>query len=329
MGVGTTRTLFTGMRPGETSILGFYTPGGATATTQLIASDGTLRASRPLTLESNVSAEYNPASSFFGVSSAPGDVIRVTVTAGLLQPYVNIQDPVTRDVALSLPVAATTDAVIPNVGSVPSGGTLWTSGLQLSNPDATHTASVSASYYPLGGGTPIAMALTLPPASSASFGDVVAELFDAAPGQGAIVLTSDAPIATSQRLSAQNVSNGSQFACQSAALDGAASVPDGGATALDVYGSSSRRTNLLLFNRGAAGTATVTAYNGAGAAVGQLLVPMAAGEAARISRVFEAVGAASTPFGRVRVEPSAGMRLYAQSVNVDPVTADTDLSALR
>jgi streptogramin lyase len=329
MGAGTTRTLFTGMRPGETSILGFYTPGGATATAELFAPDGTLRAARSLTLESNVSVEYNPASSFFGVSSAPGDVVRVTVTAGLLQPYVSIQDPVTRDVALSLPVAPATDAVIPNVGSVPSGSVLWMSGLQLSNSDGTRAASVTATYYPLGGGAPIAMGLTLPPASSASFSDVVAELFDAAPGQGAIVLTSDAPIAASQRLSAENVSDGSQFACQSAALDGGASIPDGGATALDAYGSSSRRTNLLLFNRGAAGTATVTAYNAAGSPVGQLLVPIGAGTAARVSRVFEAVGAPGTPFGRVLVEPSAGMRLYAQSVNVDPVTADTDLSSLR
>ncbi len=326
---GTTRTLFTGTRAGETSILGFFSPGGATATAELFAPDGTRRASRTMTLESNVSVEYNPAASFFGVPSSPGDVVRVTVAAGLLQPYVNVQDPVTRDAALSLPVAATTDAVIPNVGSVPAGSVLWTSGLQLSNPDTTRAAAVAATYYPLGGGAPVAAALTLPPGSSAAFADVVAELFAAAPGQGAIVLTSDAPIASSQHLSAQYVEDGGQYACKSPALEGSSSVPAGGAMALDVYGTSLRRTNLLFFNRGAAGTVTLTAYDASGAAVGQLLLPVAAETAARVSRVFEAVGAAGTPLGRVRVEASEGMRLYAQAVNLDGVTADPDLSNLR
>ena len=112
-------------------------------------------------------------------------MLRVTVTAGVLQPWVLIQDPVTRDVAVSLPIEATTDAVIPNVASIPSGSRiLWTSSLQISNPDPRERgARVASTYYPIGG-SPTAPRRNAAARIEPDFGDVVAERLRRRSGPG-------------------------------------------------------------------------------------------------------------------------------------------------
>ena len=143
--------------------------------------------------------------------------------------------------------------------------------------------------------------MTLPPGGSLAVADVVDDLFGAAPGQGALTLTSSVPIAASQRIAAQAVGGGGQFASQSPALDGSAAVPSGGLEAIGVQNTDYRRTNLLLFNRGAAGTVTINAFDASGAAAGQLLLPVGAQSAARVNRVLEAAGAGGVTLGRIRV----------------------------
>jgi virginiamycin B lyase len=325
---GTVRTLFTGSRTGDIATFGYFSPAGGQAVVQLIAPDGTVRGTQEIEVASNVVVEHNPTASLFGVAPEPGDVLLMTVTAGVLQPYVSVQDPATRDVAISLPIAASTDLVIPNVASIPTGSVLWTSTLQLSNSDAAHPATVVATYFPIGSGAS-SVTLTLPPGGSLAIADVVADLFGAAPGQGALTLTSNVPIAASQRIAAQAVGGGGQYASQSPALDGSTAVPSGGLEAIGVLNTNYRRSNLLLFNRGAAGTVTINAFDASGAAVGQLLLPVGAQSAARVNRVLEAAGAGGVDLGRIRVQASAGMQLYAQTVDVDGVTADTDLYPLR
>lgn len=324
---GMSRTLFMASRPADISIFGYFSPSGAQAVAQLYAPDGTLRGTRTIAIESNVWVEHNPAASFFGAAPEPGDVVRVTVTSGVLQPYADVQDPLTRDVAISLPVEATTDAVIPNVASLPSGSAFWISGLQVSNPDTTRAATVTATYYPMGSGSSVVAGLSIPAGGTVAVTDAIADLFHASPGQGAIVFASDVPVAVWQRLAAQSKADGSQFASQSAALDAGATIAPGGATAAGVFATPSRRTNLLLFNRGAAGTATITVFDGSGATVGQILLPIGDHAAARVNRVLQAAG--GTGVGRIRVEASAGMRLYAQTVDVDAVTGDTEIANLR
>jgi streptogramin lyase len=329
MQAGSVRTLFTGARSGEISTFGYFSSTGAQASVQLIAPDGTVRGSRTFSIESNASVEHNPAAKFFGVAPQAGDVLRVAVTSGTLQPYVTVQDPISRDVAVSLPLAPTTDAVIPSVAGVGGASVYWSSALQLSNPDASDPATVTATYYPLGSAAGPTRTVTLPPNGSIAYADVIADLFGAPPGQGAVVLTSTLPVAASQRVSAQDLATGGQYASQSAALDGASPVPSGGAQFAGVRNSSTRRTHLLLFNRGAAGTLTIDAFDASGAAAGQLLVPMGPQEAARVNKVLEAAGAAGISLGRIRLTPSSGMQLYAQTVDVDAVTADTELQSPR
>jgi sugar lactone lactonase YvrE len=329
LGVGASRVLFTGARPTDVSTFGFFSPTGGTATAELIGADGTSRATATIHVVSNVLEAHNPAASFFGLAAEPGDLVRVTVTDGVLQPWILIQDSITRDVAISLPVSPTADAVIPNVSSIPIGSRLWTSGLQAFNPAPGSAATVQATYYPIGG-SPLTASFSLAPLGSASYGDMVTELFEAPPGQGAVVLTSNVPVAISFRNTARNLDDGSEYACQSPALDGAASVGAAGATAIGVEWTATRRTHLLLFNRGSAGTVTIHGIDASGASVGTLSVPVGANAAARVNSVLDALGAPdTTSVGAIRVEASPGMRLYAQTVNVDGVTGDTDLVALR
>ena len=116
LGPGSSSILFTGARETEASILGLYTLEGAVGELTLVAPDGTVRGVRPFNFAINTRAEWNPAASAFGVETVPGDIIRVSVTSGSVQPYVNILDLGTFDVATSVPVAPLDDAIIPNAG---------------------------------------------------------------------------------------------------------------------------------------------------------------------------------------------------------------------
>ena len=171
--------------------------------------------------------------------------------------------------------------------------------------------------------------LTLAPGGSLAFADVVTDLFHAAPAQGAIVLSSSVPVAAALRLSVQDAPDQGQYASVIAALDASQSVPAAGALAIGAPNNPTRRTTLFLFNRGSSGTATLNGYDASGAPVGQLAVPVGALVATRVDQLFPALGAPGTSLGSVRVTPSAGMQLYAQTVEVDGVTGDTEPSDLR
>jgi streptogramin lyase len=327
---GDSRTLFMGARPGEISVLGLFSPSGGQGTATLVASDGTVRGSQPITLESNVWQEYNPAASFFAVTPQPGDVIRIAVTSGVLQPYVTIQDPLTHDLALSLPVATSMQSVIPNAGTAGGfGGTLWASGVFLSNPDPTNTATVQATFYPLdASSSAVTETRSLPPGSSLAILDAVTDLFHAAPGQGAIVLTSDLPVAASLRASAQATPDAGQYASMIAAIDGAAAVPAGGALGIGIPNTSLRRTTLFLFNKGAPGIVQLTGYDASGNVVGHLSVSLGSNVATRVNQILPSLGAPGTSLGSVRVEAASGMQVYAETAEVDAQTSDTEYSDL-
>src|SRR5262245_14751610 len=254
LGTGASRTLFLGTRAADVSTFGYFSSSGGEATAKLFASDGTLRGTRSISVVNNVLEFTTPAASFFGVPPQPGDVIRIDVTSGSLQPFVLLQDPVTRDIAAIPPAPAASDAVFPGLASFTRGGAFFVSGLFLSNPDPSRTANVSATFYPTGGGAPIGATVTLPPGASAAFDDTLTDLFHAPSGEGAAVLTSDTPIAAAVRNAARDPANGNQFA---GGAGPAAVVPSSGATAFGALNTGIRRTDLLLFNRGTAGNVSV------------------------------------------------------------------------
>ena len=330
LGSGMTRTLFTGNRSSEVSVFGLYTPGGASATATLLAPNGTVRGTRAFSLASNIAQEFNPSASAFGVPAEPGDVILVSVSSGSLQPYVNVLDTGTFDVAASLPVAATRDAVIPDLGTLTGqSDTSFVSDLFLANGDPAATANVTVSYRPIGSSGPPAVAtLRLPPGASQVVEDVLGTLFSVAAGQGAILVSSDAPVAVSTRVAARRPEG--DYAAFAPALDGAEAIPDGGtAAAIGVPQTATRRTHLLLFNRGASGNVTVVGYDGAGNQIGSLAVTVPAGAAVRVNSVLAQMGVSDQSVGRITVSPDPGMVVYAQTAEVDADTGDVEIARLQ
>ena len=324
---GTTRTLFTGSRSTDISIFGFFTPTGAQATATLVAPDGTVRGSRTVDVVANVAQEFNPASSAFGVSPQPGDVIRVTVASGTLQPYVHVFQPSSTDVAVSLPAAASLESFFPNAGSFPGEDRSFFSDLLLSNPGSA-PASLTLRFHPLGASVPITRSSVLAAGGSVVYEDALPTLFGVGAGQGAISISSDAPVTAALRVISR-LPDG-DYSGFAPALESGENVPTiGSSLSFGLQQTESRRSHLLLFNAGPAGVATVIGFDGAGNEVGRLDVALASGEAARVNAVFNALGIGEMPGGSIRVSATAGMRLYAETAELDSVTSDPEYARLR
>jgi streptogramin lyase len=329
-GVDETRTLFTGGRESEVSILGFYTPSGAEAVFTLVAPDGTVRGTLPISIAANVAQEFQPAASAFGVPPEPGDVVRVEVSAGVLLPYVRVLDGGTGDVALSLPVRATTDGVFPNAGTaVGLFDTSFVSDLFLSNPDAGRAADITVVYYPLDPlAAPEFAPLILPPGGSAVVANVLATLFGVEAGQGTLVIGADVPIASSLRVASRKPEG--DFAVFALPIERSGVVPpEGSSNAIGVPQTATRRTNLLLFNGGEAGVATITAINGNGDETGRTTIAIGENRAVRVDSVMATLGTTDQNNGRLVIEASEGMLLYAWTAEVDAVTGDVEVQPLR
>jgi streptogramin lyase len=326
LGAGANRTLFTGARERETSIFGFYTPSGAEAVFTLVAPDGTVRGTLPISLTANVNEEFEPAASAFGAAEEPGDVIRVSVVSGTILPYVRIVDEGSKDTALALPAAATSSAVFPNVGNALGlFDTIFLTDLSLSNPSSSG-ASVTLSYFPLDPlEASVSQRLTLEPGASRAFEFALPTVFQVDPGQGAILVESDVPIVSSVRIAARKPEGDYATLAQPIAADRAVSS-HGDAFAVQ---TATRRTNLLLFNRGDAGSVTIVAVNGNGDEIGRLDTTLGTDRSVRFNSILTALGVEEEPNGRIRVEASEGMLLYAWVAQVDGPTGDVEIEPVR
>jgi hypothetical protein len=312
------------------SILGFYTPSGAEAVFTLVAPDGTVRGTLPISIAANIAQEFQTAASAFGVPPQPGDVMRVSVGTGTLFPYVRVLDGGTGDVALSLPVPATTEGVFPNAGTaVGLFDTSFVSDLFLSNPDSGRDAAITVAYYPLDPlAAPAFVPLALPPGGSAVVSDVLATLFGVESGQGTLVVRADIPIASSLRVASRKTEG--DFAVFALPIERSGVVPtDGSAEAIGVPQTANRRTNLLLFNGGEAGIATIIAINGNGDETGRATIAVGENRAARLDSVMATLGTTDQNNGRLLIEASEGMRLYAWTAEVDAVTGDVEIQPFR
>jgi hypothetical protein len=329
LAAGASRTLFLGARgASETAVLGFFSPKGCDANATLVAPDGTVRGTLRVQLDANVAQEFNPAASAFGVPAEPGDLVRVAVTSGTVAPYVNVLDAGTNDVATSLPVAAVKEVVIPNIGTlIGAGGTNFVSDLFLSNPDPANPAHVTVTFLPLRSSGPAVLAtLTLPPNGSRAITDVLPTLFSVSAGQGTVGVSADLPIAVSSRLAARKEAG--DYATFAAALDIGKPISNGGAAiAFGAPQTATRRTHLLLYNHGNAGTVTVIGYDGAGNEVGRIPVSIGAGQSERVDSVFTQLGIFDQSVGRIRVETAPGMQVFAETAEVD-ASGDLEIAEL-
>jgi streptogramin lyase len=327
---GATRVLFTGNRASEAPVFGLFSPAGGQAKATLVAPDGTVRGTRFFSLASNIAEEFNPAASAFGVAGEPGDVIIVSVTSGSIQPYVNVLDTGSFDLASSLPVTPTKDAVIPNLGTVVGrGDTSFVSDLFLSNSDPSNPANLTISFFPAGStDPPLAATLSLAPGASQVVEDVLTTLFSVSDAQGALEVSSDVPVAVSSRVASRRPEG--DYASFAAALDGGQAIPDAGTvTAFGVTERATRRTHLLLFNRGSAGTVTIVGYDPLGNQIGTLSVDVAAQQAVRVNSVMQQLGATGTNPARISVTGTPGMILFAETASVDADTGDVEIARLK
>jgi hypothetical protein len=157
---------------------------------------------------------------------------------------------------------------------------------------------------------------------------VLGTLFSVAAGQGALIVSADVPVAVSSRVAARHAEG--DYATFSAALDGADTIVGGSTgTAFGVPQTTVRRTHLLLFNNGEAGTVTVVGYDGKGNAVGTLSVDMAESQAVRLNSVMEQLGAPGQSVGRIGVTSAPGMQLYAETAEVDLDTGDVEFARVK
>jgi streptogramin lyase len=330
LGAGANRILFTGARETDTSVFGFFTPSGAEAVFTLVAPDGTVRGTLPISLTANIDQEFQPVASAFGVPEEPGDVIRVSVLSGTLLPYVRIVDEGTGDTALALPANASGSALFPNAGTaIGLFGTSFVSDLFLSNADVATPASVTLSYYPLDPfEPPSSRTISLAPGAARFIEDVLPTLFGVKIGQGALLVESDVAVVSSLRVASRKEEG--DFATLALPIEEGGNVPAGGsAYAIGAPQTATRRTNLLIHNRGAAGNARVIGYNGNGDEIGRLTIAIREFQTVRINSVTAAIGAEEERNARLVVEASEGMVLFAWAAEVDGPTGDVEIQALR
>jgi len=325
---GSQALLFTGARSTEVSIFGMYSMTGGSGTLTLAAPDGTVRATAPFTLAINTRAEFNPAASAFGVDPEPGDVIRVSVSTGSLQPYVNVLDLGTFDVAAFVPVQPLSETVVPSAGVlVGANSTEYVTDLFLSNPDPAGSAVVSVTYYPLSGPpAPLTQSVTLAPRQTQVLQNVLNNLFGLTSAQGSLFVSSSLPVAVGVRVGART--NGADYAGFAPAVAASAGLANATGTAFGLPQTAYRRTNLLFYNRGAAGSVTVTGLLADGTPAGQIQVPLGDHSPGRLDSVFAAFGVTNQPGGRIRLDVPDGMNVYTWTATIDNITGDVDLAAV-
>ncbi len=326
-GRGSTRTLFLGGRPSEVSVFGLYSPAAGDATATLVAPDGTVRGTRRFILTTNVAEEFNPAASAFGVAAEPGDVIRLAVASGSIQAYVNVFDVGSTDIATSPPIPAATEGVFPNLSNFAGpGGRL--SDLFVSNLDATRPVNVTFSFLQENGAAaPRLATIALPAGGSRVITDALTNFFGVL-AAGAVTFTADGPVAVAARVASRR--DEGDYATFMAALSPSdAIVPAGAAESLGAPTTDARTTDLLLFNSGAASTVTVIAFDGSGNEIGRRTVPIASQTGVRLPAVLTTLGGAGLAAARIRVETSAGARIYAVTEQIDFGTGDVEIARLR
>ena len=326
---GSTTTLFTGASDSEVSILSLSSLVDARGTLSLVAPDGTTRGSGDFEVVKNASLMFNPAASAFGVAPEPGDVVRVTVTAGSLEAAALVFDSGTTDIAPSLPAAASTEGVFPYVAAIPGTDQSIVSDLFLSNPAADAGATVSIAFYAIGAtGAPQTATINLAPLGSQSIANVLPTLFGVEAGAGALVVSSDLPVADAIRL-ATSTSAG-DYGTYAAAIGGAAGIPGGqSAFGIGLPQTATRVGYLLLYNGGAAGSVTVTGFRSDGTEAGHLTVALGDHAAGFVGGVFAALGVSDQAAGRIRVDVPAGMNVFGWTAALDVPTGDIDISPLQ
>ncbi|HWC64485.1 MAG TPA: hypothetical protein VG777_00275 [Thermoanaerobaculia bacterium] len=305
---GSSGAVFLQTQPGESSILGFFSPTGATGTATLHGPDGAVRGSFPFFLPSNNRQEYNPAFAAFGAAAESGDWVTFDVSSGVLFPYATLFQ-ATGDAAVEPAVVPHSDVVVPIAGSA-SGGALGgtvVSELLFANPAET-PASVKLDWFPASGAAASETVITVP-----ARGTAIVPYETPAVGLGSVVVKSSVGIDVIARFA--NRTPAGDFA--SVARPVAAASTSG---RFLVSSDPRLHRTLFLYNRGTAGTVLLTFRDEIGA-ITKLQLPVGDHRLLVVGNVGIQVGADG---GRIEYQGSAGTSLYGWLAATDNITGDSD-----
>jgi hypothetical protein len=295
-------------QPGESSILGIFSPTGATGIATLHGPDGAVRGSFPFFLPSNNRQEFNPAFAAFGATAEDGDWVTFDVSSGVLFPYATLFQ-ATGDAAVGQAVDPRTDVVVPIAGSASGaalGGTV-VSELLFANPSGT-AASVKLDWFPASGAAASETVITVP-----AGGTTVAPYENPAIGFGSVVVKSTVPIDVVARFANRTPSG--DFASVARPIAAAST------TGRFLVSSDPRlHRTLFLYNRGTAGTVLLT-FRDENGAIKKLQLPVGDHRLLVVGDVGIQVGADG---GRVEYQGSDGTALYGWLAATDNVTGDSD-----
>ena len=320
---GSSWTIFLGDRATEVSTLDVYSPTGGDAVAALVAPDGTIRGTRRFQLATNGSGSYNPAASAFGADPEPGDVVRLSVLSGAIAAHALVLDTGSSDVEASLPTAAATEGVFPNLSNFAGpGGRL--SDLRISNPGGS-PVDVTLAFRQDGGAPPRLATVTVPAGGSISITNSLSDFFGVLAG-GAVTYAATGPVAVSARVASRR--DEGDYGTFFPAIDPSGAIaPAGAAEAIGVPQSDTRQTDLLLYNAGSDGSVTVIGLDASGAETGRETLPIPSQTTLRRPAIANEVGGSGAV--RLRVETTLGTRIYAATEQIDLGTGDVELARMR
>lgn len=294
----------------ESSVLGLYSPDGALGTATLHAPGGSARGTYSFILPANNRQEFNPAWGAFNVAPETGDYITFAVSSGTLFPY-GIFVETTQDGGINTPQPPSADFVYPWLGSGPGAqGTSFVSKILFVNPDPQNVATVGAGFYPADPAQPpVPNLLVIPPGGEAELD------FESGEGFGSVLVTSSIPVYSIARVA--NRTPAGDF------TGIGYPVAQAGARQFLVSGDLTLRTSLAIYNRGTAGTVTVTGFDGQGNPNGKLTVAVAGHSVARIPDIRFQLGLLSA--GRIAVTGGPETLIYPTYATTDRITGDTDI----
>ncbi|HYU27386.1 MAG TPA: hypothetical protein VEO74_19395, partial [Thermoanaerobaculia bacterium] len=131
--------------------------------------------------------------------------VRLTSAGGKVTAYASVLDNATNDPLLVTPVnISTTGAakyVLPGIADLNNGIANWRSDVRIYNPSSSATVNATATFYPLGGGDPVAKSITIGPNEVKQLDGALQALFGLTNTGGALHITTanNAPLVATAR----------------------------------------------------------------------------------------------------------------------------------
>jgi uncharacterized repeat protein (TIGR01451 family) len=177
----------------------------ATALISVFANDGTRLAEFTQTVGGGQHLQLNGILAQKGLTLTDGRIeVKLTSAGGKVTAYASVVDNATNDPLLVAPVSVSTTGapkyVIPGVADLNNGIANWRSDVRIYNPSSS-SVDATATFYPLGGGDPVAKSITIAPHEVKQLDGALETLFGLTNTGGALHITTanSAPLVATAR----------------------------------------------------------------------------------------------------------------------------------